>query len=88
MARQRDEEQPGETADSEDGDDDEEDVFDEVSKFDDTKRKLRMVLCRADFQSLPWLKSSENQGRRRYGSVSARGLGEYGTVSAATLVCQ
>lgn len=66
VARQKDEEQSGEAADDYDDEEEEDDVFDEVSKFDDAKRKLRMVLCRADFQSLPWLKTSGRKpGRRR-----------------------
>lgn len=66
IVRKKDEEQTGETANNEEDEEEEDDVFDEESKFDDAKRKLRMVLCRADFQSLPWLKTSGRQlGRRR-----------------------
>ena len=33
----------------------EDDVVDEDEKFDNSKRKLRLVLCQADFQNLPLL---------------------------------
>ena len=44
-----------------DGDDDDEpdeednDIVDEDEKFENSKRKLRLVLCQADFQNLPLL---------------------------------
>lgn len=44
---------------NEDDDDDsdagemDDDFFDEEEKFENAKRKLRMVLCQADFQNLP-----------------------------------
>lgn len=46
---------------NEDDDDDsdavevDDDFFDEEEKFENAKRKLRMVLCQADFQNLPVL---------------------------------
>ena len=41
------------------------DLFSEEDKFEDAKKKLRLVLCRADFQNLPWLLSEIKQRRQR-----------------------
>ena len=45
--------------DDDDGDDDQDeednDIVDEDEKFENSKRKLRLVLCQADFQNLPLL---------------------------------
>ena len=42
--------------DSEEEEQEEEDDFlDERERFENAKRKLRLVLCQADNQNLPWL---------------------------------
>lgn len=48
------------TAVGDDDDDDDQveednDIVDEDEKFENSKRKLRLVLCQADFQNLPLL---------------------------------
>ncbi|XP_031553053.1 GTPase-activating protein and VPS9 domain-containing protein 1-like [Actinia tenebrosa] len=40
-------------------DEEEDDVWDEAARLNDTKRKLRLVLCQADFRNLPWLMSKD-----------------------------
>jgi len=45
----------GNDDDDEDAGEEEDDFLDESEKFDNSKRKLRLVLCQADFQNLPLL---------------------------------
>ena len=41
--------------DNDDQSEEDDDVVDEDEKFENSKRKLRLVLCQADFQNLPLL---------------------------------
>ena len=41
--------------DNSDQSEEDDDVVDEDEKFENSKRKLRLVLCQADFQNLPLL---------------------------------
>ena len=41
--------------DDDDAGEEEDDFLDEEEKFENAKRKLRLVLCQADFQNLPLL---------------------------------
>ena len=45
--------------------DDAADAFDDDARFQDAKRKLRLVLCRADFRSLPWIHGEDGRRRER-----------------------
>ena len=46
---------PAANDDEEDAGEEEDDFVDEEERFENSKRKLRMVLCQADFQNLPLL---------------------------------
>ena len=41
--------------DNDDQSEKDDDVVDEDEKFENSKRKLRLVLCQADFQNIPLL---------------------------------
>lgn len=47
-------------------DEQEDDVWDEAARLEDTKKKLRLVLCQADFRNLPWLMSKDRIISTRY----------------------
>ena len=46
---------PASNDDEEDAVEEQDDFVDEEERFENSKRKLRMVLCQADFQNLPLL---------------------------------
>ena len=46
---------PAVNDDEEDAVEEQDDFVDEEERFENSKRKLRMVLCQADFQNLPLL---------------------------------
>ena len=46
---------PAANDDEEDAGEEQDDFVDEEERFENSKRKLRMVLCQADFQNLPLL---------------------------------
>ena len=46
---------PAANDDEEDAVEEQDDFVDEEERFENSKRKLRMVLCQADFQNLPLL---------------------------------
>jgi hypothetical protein len=50
-------------------DEEDDDVLDDAARLDDTKRKLRLVLCQADFRNLPWLTSKDRVVTNRYHMV-------------------
>ena len=52
--------------DGDDKDEEDDDVVDEDEKFENSKRKLRLVLCQADFQNLPLLHPDNRIPERRY----------------------
>ena len=51
--------------DDDDKDEEDDDIVDEDEKFENSKRKLRLVLCQADFQNLPVLHSDNRMPERR-----------------------
>lgn len=50
----------------EDAGEEDDDFLDEDEKFENCKRKLRLVLCQADFQNLPLLHPDNRLPETRY----------------------
>lgn len=68
IARSTAEEEKLDAADGDDDDDKDEeddDIVDEEEKFENSKRKLRLVLCQADFQNLPMVHSENRIPEKR-----------------------
>ena len=68
IARSTAEEEKLDAADGDDDDDKDEeddDIVDEKEKFENSKRKLRLVLCQADFQNLPMVHSENRIPEKR-----------------------
>ena len=69
IARSTAEEEKLDAADGDDDDDDkdeeDDDIVDEEEKFENSKRKLRLVLCQADFQNLPMVHSENRIPEKR-----------------------
>ena len=52
--------------DDDDAGEDKDDFLDEDEQFENSKRKLRLVLCQADFQNFPLLHPDNSVAEKKY----------------------